>query len=135
MYSVLAEERSYFFDADVTLTADFDDSTSLGKIGGHIDNFSVDDEFIKSDPTLMNLGSAEITDSGFFKGATDMDYEGEKYAGKWGGQFFGNDSSNPPGPGSVAGTFGATSDGANSFLGVYGAGSPTIVAPPSEHPE
>ena len=83
----------------------------------------------------MNLGSTNIggTDSGFFTGKTDMDYEGQIYVGKWGGQFFGNDDSNPPGPpGSVAGTFGATtSDDANSFLGVYGAGSPTIPAAPS----
>ena len=125
VYSVLADERNYFFDADVTLTADFEDDSTLGTIGGHIDNVSVDDELVEGDPTL-NLGSTNIgaTDSGFFKGDTDMVYEGENYTGKWGGQFFGNDGSNPPG--SVAGTFGAaTSDGANSVLGVYGAGSPT----------
>ena len=137
VYSVLAEERNYFFDADVTLTADFEDNSTLGKIEGHIDNVSVDDELVEGDPTL-NLGSANIVgpDSGFFKGATEMMYEGESYTGKWGGQFFGNDDSNPPGPpGSVAGTFGAaTIDGANSVLGVYGAGSPTQVgeSPPPE---
>ena len=126
MYSVLAEERNYFFDADVTLTADFDDASNLGTIGGHIDNFSVDDELVEGDPTL-NLGTAGIggDNSGFFTGDTDMVYEGENYTGKWGGQFFGNDDNTNP-PGSVAGTFGAaTSDGANSVLGVYGAGSPT----------
>ena len=57
-----------------------------------------------------------------------MVYEGENYTGKWGGQFFGNDDDDTIPPGSVAGTFGAaTSDGANSVLGVYGAGSPTPV--------
>ena len=128
VYSVLAEESNYFFDADVTLTANFGDDIALGTIRGQIDNVSVDDELVEGDPTL-NLGSTNIgaTDSGFFKGDTDMVYEGENYTGKWGGQFFGNDDSNPPGPpGSVAGTFGAaTSDGENSVLGVYGAGSPT----------
>ena len=126
MYSVLADERNYFFDADVTLIADFDEASNLGTIGGHIGNVSVDDELVEGDPTL-NLGSADIgrTDSGFFTGDTDMVYEEENYTGKWGGQFFGNDGSDPPG--SVAGTFGAaTSDGANSVLGVYGAArSPT----------
>ena len=125
VYSVLAEESNYFFDADVTLTADFDDGSNLGTIGGRIHDVSVDDELVEGDPTL-NLDSADIggDNSGFFTGNTDMVYEGENYTGKWGGQFFGNDGSNPPG--SVAGTFGAaTSDGANSVLGVYGAGSPT----------
>ena len=125
VYSVLAEERNYFFDADVTLTAEFGDVSNLGTIGGHIDNVSVDDELVEGDPTLYlrRTGIGEEK-SGFFKGLTDMVYEGEEYDGKWGGQFFGNDGSNPPG--SVAGTFGAaTSDGANSVLGVYGVGSPT----------
>ena len=125
VYSVLADERNYFFDADVTLRADFDDGANLGTIGGRIHDISVDDELVEGDP-ILNLGTAEIGDtySGFFNGVTDMDYEGENYTGKWGGQFFGNDGSDPPG--SVAGTFGAaTSDGENSVLGVYGAGSPT----------
>ena len=128
VYSVLADERNYFFDADVTLTADFDDGSTLGTIGGRIHDVSVDDELVEGDPTL-NLGTADIggDNSGFFTGDTDMVYEGENYTGKWGGQFFGNDDTNPPG--SVAGTFGAaTSDGANSVLGVYGAGSPTPVS-------
>ena len=106
-------------------------NSTLGTIGGHIDNVSVDDELVEGDPTL-NLGTADIGEdnSGFFTGLTDMVYEGEEYTGKWGGQFFGNDDSTTPGPpGSVAGTFGAaTSDGANSVLGVYGAGSPTPVS-------
>ena len=122
VYSVLADERNYFFDADVTLRANFDDISNLGTIEGHIDNVSVDDELVEGNPKL-NLGSANIggDNSGFFKGDTAMLYEGENYTGKWGGQFFGNDDSNPPG--SVAGTFGAaTSNGANSVLGVYGAG-------------
>ena len=125
VYSVLADERNYFFDADVTLTADFVDNSNLGTIGGRIHDISVDDELVEGDPTL-NLGRASIgaTNSGFFTGDTDMEYDGESYTGKWGGQFFGNDDSNPPG--SVAGTFGAaTSNGENSVLGVYGAGSPT----------
>jgi hypothetical protein len=125
VYSVLADERNYFFDADVTLTARFGEANELGTIGGRIHDVSVDDELVEGDPTL-NLGTADIggDNSGFFTGDTDMVYEGENYTGKWGGQFFGNDGTNPPG--SVAGTFGAaTSDGANSVLGVYGVGSPT----------
>ena len=127
VYSVLADERNYFFDADVTLTADFDVDSTLGTIGGRIHDISVDDELVEGDPTL-NLRRTGIGEekSGFFTGDTDMVYEGEEYDGKWGGQFFGNDDDDTIPPGSVAGTFGAaTSDGANSVLGVYGAGSPT----------
>ena len=127
VYSVLADERNYFFDADVTLTADFDDDSTLGTIGGRIHDISVDDELVEGDPTLYlrRTGIGEEK-SGFFTGVTDMVYEGEEYDGKWGGQFFGNDDDDTIPPGSVAGTFGAaTSDGANSVLGVYGAGSPT----------
>ena len=128
VYSVLAEERNYFFDADVTLTADFNASPQPGTIDGYINNFEVDDERVANSPTLI-LGRANIGDSdyGFFTGDTETEtnFRGEAYTGKWGGQFFGNDGGSNP-PGSVAGTFGAaTSNGDNSLLGVYGAGSPT----------
>ena len=120
VYSVLADERNYFFDADVTLRADFEDASNLGTIGGHIDNVSVDDERVEGNPTL-NLGTADIggDNSGFFKGDTDMTYDGISYTGKWGGQFFGNDGTNPPG--GVGGTFGAADNRENSLLGVFGA--------------
>ena len=126
VYSVLAEKRNYFFDADVTLTADFEISHSFGTIWGYVDNFSVDDELVESNPTLY-LGSADIggANPDFFTGDTDTTYDGISYTGKWGGQFFGNDGvSNPPG--SVGGTFGAATGAAGSgdeksILGVFGA--------------
>ncbi len=125
VYSVLAEERNYFFDADVTLTANFGTPAILGTIGGYINNFSVADEYIENNPTLI-LSTEDIggSEPGFFKGNTGMSYDGDGYTGKWGGQFFDNDGSNPPG--SVAGTFGAAANvggnGEKSLLGVFGAG-------------
>ncbi|MDE0398995.1 MAG: hypothetical protein OXL96_14455 [Candidatus Poribacteria bacterium] len=110
--------RNYFFDADVELTANFDNDT----ISGRIDNFSGDDVTITGSPVLR-LADAPIggTDSGFFTGDTSLRYEGEDYTGKWGGQFAGN-GRNDGMPGSVGGTFGgATADGYEGFLGVFGA--------------
>ena len=120
VYSVLAEKRNYFFDADVTLKADFGTSFSFGTIGGYVNNFSVDDELVEGNPTLY-LGSADIggANPDFFTGDTDTTYDGISYTGKWGGQFFGNDGTNPPGR--VGGTFGAADNGENSLLGVFGA--------------
>ena len=126
VYSVLAEKRNYFFDADVRLTADFETSYRFGTIWGYVDNFSVDDELVEGDPTL-NLDSADIggANPDFFTGNTDTTFRGEYYTGEWGGQFFGNDGvSNPPG--SVGGTFGAATGAAGSgdeksILGVFGA--------------
>ena len=126
VYSVLGDNRNYYFYADVTLMADFGTPSNFGTIGGYIDNFSVDDEPVEGDSTL-NLDSADIggLDSGFFTGDTDTTFRGEDYTGKWGGQFFGNDGASNP-PGSVGGTFGAATSGdEKSILGVYGAGSPT----------
>ena len=58
VYSVLADERNYFFDADVTLTANFGENADLGTIGGRIHDVSVDDELVEGDPTL-NLGTVQ----------------------------------------------------------------------------
>ena len=89
-----------------------------GRSAARIHNFKQDEDLIISErlttlPTELTLGSAPIgsSHSGFFKGNTSMTFDGSTFAGKWGGQFYGNDK--PHGvPGSTAGTFGAaTADG------------------------
>ena len=118
--------------ADATLIAQFGSASENGTIGGRIHNFrntldEVDRElnpdlFLRTVPTELTLGSAPIgsSHSGFFKGTTSMRFDGSSFAGKWGGQFYGNDK--PHGmPGSTAGTFGAaTADGTKSIIGAFG---------------
>ena len=114
----------YVVGGDVRLTADFGDASGLGSIGGTVSNIS------GAEPTpdyyegvSVVLGTAQIgsANSGFFTGATSTAGTDSAFTGKWGGQFYGNGEAGAP-PGSVAGTFGgATADGSESFIGVYGA--------------
>ena len=124
VYADAEEGRNYFFDADVTLTANFGNGSELGTISGRIHNFDVDGLTVTGNPELT-LDSADIgsSNSGFFTGDTRMDVVGgSNFTGKWGGQFYGNGANPTDAPGSVAGTFGAaTADGSESFLGAYGA--------------
>ena len=118
---VYVDDQNYFFDATATLTANFGNNSALGTIEGRIYDVEVDGQPVSGNPQLM-LGNTDIgnSDSGFFKGNTSMTFDGDTYAGKWGGQFYSNDGANEPG--SVAGTFGgATSDGSRAVLGSFGA--------------
>ncbi len=147
VYADLLIGRNFFFEADVSLTANFD--TGLGTVSGTIDNFRHDElEFpqgfggepvvVQADVPLpgnptVTLESATITDAndgGFFKGSTAItEFNGQAYAGRWGGSFFGNPASGASGtglqPGSIGGTFGAASEAgegpSRSILGVFGA--------------
>lgn len=126
-----------FFEADVTLTADFD-ATELngfphighGVVSGRVHNFATD-AAIPGAPELTLAGAA-IGMPGYAGGAhraaTSMTFDGAAWAGTWGGQFFGNPAAGATGadalPGSIAGTFGAaTGSGASvrSFVGAFGA--------------
>ena len=118
---VYVDDQNYFFDATATLTASFGDNSALGTIEGRIYDVEIDGQPVSGNPQLM-LGNTDIgnSDSGFFKGNTSMTFDGDTYAGKWGGQFYSNDGTNAPG--SVAGTFGgAASDGSRAVLGSFGA--------------
>lgn len=109
-----------YFDGDVTLTAEFGDTTGLGTISGTVTDFKVDGESVSG---ALTLESADITasDSGFFKGSVTGSDDERSYTGRWGGQFFGNSRTDGQ-PGSVGGTFGGHStDNAASFVGVFGA--------------
>ena len=125
VYSHQGENRNYFVDGDVRLTADFGDASSLGSISGTVSNFT--GEGPEADAyrgVSVTLGTAQIgdADGGFFTGDTSTTGADSAFTGKWGGQFYGNGDAASDHPGSVAGTFGAaTADGGESFVGAYGA--------------
>ena len=125
VYSHQGNNRNYFVDADVSLTADFGDASSLGSISGTVSNVTGEGpEADAYDGVSVSLGTARIgdADSGFFTGDTSTSGTDSTFTGKWGGQFYGNGAAASDHPGSVAGTFGAaTADGSESFVGVYGA--------------
>ena len=117
VYTDATEDGNYFFDADVSLTANFD--TDL--ISGTMSGFEEDGEPVAGNPRLT-LGEAGIQSTNFFSGDTSMTFGGDDFTGKWGGQFYGNGSSDTDHPGSVGGTFGgATAEGDKAFLGAFGA--------------
>ena len=123
VYSHQATNRNYFVDADVSLTANFGDASSLGSISGTVSNIRGEGPGSDwYDGVSVSLGTAQIgnADSGFFTGDTSTSGTNSAFTGKWGGQFYGNGAAASDHPGSVAGTFGgATADGSESFVGVY----------------
>ena len=125
VYSVVSTGRNYFPDATASLTASFGDGTDLGTIEGRIHDITGDGPASDSyDGVVINLGRANIggANSGFFTGDTSTTGTDSPFTGKWGGQFFGNGAAAATPPGSVGGTFGgATADGGQSFVGVFGA--------------
>ena len=114
----------HYFTAKATLEANFGDGSALGTISGSITEARVEEgDPLNSD---LTLGAADITNTfsgGNFRGDTSgMTSEGEPVSGSWGGKFFGNGASATDQPGSVAGTFGATTaDGVKSLVGAFGA--------------
>ena len=129
--SVTGEGKEGFLLADAQLTANFSSASSNGAVSGNITNFfgpnsdpeHMDPSDLTSYPTELTLHSASIggDHSGFFTGDTAMTFDGSSFAGKWGGQFYGNGETDGR-PGSTAGTFGAaTADGSKAITGVFGA--------------
>lgn len=122
------EEDSSLFNADVSLTVNFGDATGLGSVSGSISNVTgMDGDAVAGTPQVT-LGEASIGDdnSGFFTGDTSMAFGGRSYAGKWGGQFFGN-AAIPASPSKVAGTFGVAAseqDAVGGLVGAFGASRP-----------
>ena len=119
-------------EASVTLTAEFGSGSENGTVSGSIRNFQSpgyepeypdEPDGLATVPTALTLNNAPISDthSGFFTGDTAMTFDGSRFAGKWGGQFYGNGE--PDGnPGSAAGTFGAaTGNGSKAIIGAFGA--------------
>ena len=123
--------KESFLQADVTLTANFGDGSENGTVrrrpaelpayGPGLARHEIGE--LTAYPAALTLKSARIGDShsGFFAGDTAMTFDGSSFAGKWGGQFYGNGETDGR-PGSTAGTFGAaTSDGSKTVLGAFGA--------------
>ena len=120
LYADRSENEVGYWDADVTLTADFGGRSDLGSIGGSVTGFEADGERYSGS---MSLGAANIgsSNSGFFEGRLSGNVEGVGLSGRWGGQFFGNSEADGK-PGSVGGTLGGRSDDRSaSFVGVFGA--------------
>ena len=124
VYSVVSTGRNYFPDANASLTARFGDGAALGTIEGRIYDITGDGPASGYGGVVVNLGSAAIggANSGFFTGDVTTTGTDSPFTGKWGGQFYGNGAAATDPPGSVGGTFGATTaSGDESFVGVFGA--------------
>ena len=119
-----------FFDADVTLTANFDRK----RLSGTIDNFTSPEGWaIRSrtyrQPTLTleaaNWGWITANGAAHIAGDTSMTWDTDTWSGKWGARFYGNPTTpTARKPGSVAGTFGATTgsgDSSRTFIGAFSA--------------
>ena len=116
--------RTDFFEADVTLTADFSarrryvDNGRVayygyhGRFSGSVSNFEIVGEAIAGTPVLTLegwLSNANTKLHGFGVGRTSMSFGGDEWVGGWGIRFFGEDKDDDGAPPlSVAGTFGAT---------------------------
>ena len=123
IYANAERQTNQLFEADITVTASFGYGDDLGWIWGNVDDITVDGIVLPGDPHI-SLRNTPIgnTHSGFFSGDTRASFDRIILTGKWGGQFYGNETSDTETPAAVAGTFGAaTDDRSASFLGVFGA--------------
>ena len=113
VFTNLTDSQAFFFNALVSLEANFDTDV----INGMIHDFTVNGNPVSGEPELT-LAQTSIANP-FFTGTTSMTFNMETYTGDYGGQFYGNNEDDEP-PGSVAGTFGAaTNDDEESLLGVF----------------
>ena len=115
------------FEADVTLTADFDD----GELGGRVENIR-SDAAATGLPSELHLEATPIVSlppSAFLPlphgvavaaGAVRDGEPASSWAGEWNAAFYGNGASPTDHPTRVAGTFGA-SNGEDGLLGSFGA--------------
>ena len=136
------------FSADVTLTADFGDSTATGRVTGAVSNFDWPEEVAALFPEMVMLtddsdylhnwfgvpmGSTNIYDmpeasnsapyrGGHVGGYTEADVAGTSWYGEWSSAFFGDDPNDQNAhPTSMAGTFHASDDATAGLTGAFGA--------------
>ena len=139
------------FEATATLMADFGDGTAMGSIQGDLTGFTADgadkdDWDVNFEAATLKLGpqdadsdantpdtfDAPNTALRFDAGASGHGTGGHALTGYWNGQFYGGsaDSTDQPQPGSVAGTFGLTTERDNeddyslTMIGAFGAHKP-----------
>ena len=115
------------FEADVTLTADFDD----GELGGRVDNIRYD-AAAAGLPSELHLETTSIvplppslflphpTGAAVAAGEVSDGQPASSWAGEWNAAFYGNGANPTDHPTGVAGTFGA-SNGDHGLLGSFGA--------------
>ena len=125
LYAALDESPAFrSFAADVRLTADFDENSIGGTITDARDSATGEQLF---EGLVLEEASIRVADAAFFGSEVRGVMNGKYMEGDWGGQFYGNGLATTDipvsfaeSPGSVAGTFGATSlDGDESLLGVF----------------
>ena len=120
-----------YFNADVRLTADFEDNRIRGVVTEGRDTATNELVFRE-----LELRSADLHTDGaaFFENWVSGVVNGRPVTGDWGGQFFGNGESTTDRPGSVAGTFGArTRDRTESLVGFFGAYDRELTRLPAGH--
>lgn len=121
MYS---EEGSiYSAEGKVTLTVDFD----RGTVRGRVHSFTDEDGYPIEGAVTLEETDIGTSNSGFFRGNTDLAEPPGIGEGRWGGQFFGNGNGIPR---TAGGTFGITLAGGEvAALGVWGVFSPRTSRP------
>lgn len=131
-------KRSADVYGEIELTADFEDSTTLGHIEGRIDSIKgiINTGKVVTDSQGryhaegapgsltggLDLERAAIGEShsGFFTGNVTGSLNGNDFIGKWGGQFYGNGSDDGL-PETVAGTVAASSEEGIHFVAPWAA--------------
>ena len=108
------------FGGSLSLTAEFGTAAQLGTISGSVTGI-VTEGGEEVPGAVLTLENADIgsTNGGFFTGDTSMRLGGQTYGGRWGGQFY--DGAAGEHPGSVAGTFGASTGADNEAGALVGA--------------
>lgn len=115
------------WEADVSLTAAFGNSTNFGSISGQVSGITIGSTETPLAGSLT-LGSAVISnasgskDGGFFSGNVSGTVDGKSFTGKWGGQFYRDQQYSSPYPSNAAGTLGATNTTGtiiSNFLGIF----------------
>ena len=104
------------FEADVTLTADFDSA----ELGGRVENFRFNGA-ATGFPSALQLESSFI--DFYFADAAGVVTDGQptsSWTGEWQAEFYGNGASPTDHPTGVAGTFGASND-VDGLAGAFGA--------------
>ena len=108
--------RNDFFEADVTLTADFSARkrySYAGEVSGSVSGFEIAGAAIAGAPVLTLEGWINVSGGGAspgtVRGKTSMSFGGNEWTGRWGSQFFGRDDDGGA-PSSIAGTFGVAVD-------------------------
>ena len=120
------------FDATATLSADFGEAASFGKISGIIGDIVSGGEPVPDSIVLIEALLDAYADTGYFQGAARMGEVEDPaaavptypYNGRWGGRLYGPGAMGSGHPGSVAGVFGVSGgEGSDrqSFVGAFGA--------------